>query len=723
MSRGFNIGFGIAPLVLQASPVRHWLELPPQPMSTSGVAVPGFTLNASAVQFSLALGNATPFTGSGPPPPPPPVQQMKFFNGFYLESQGYEFGTSFATSGTTQATSFPGGYIGEINQLPSCPNIGAYMVWFKSSQLEDYTQPTNLALTQAAGATGVALQNAINAQYPGFAKIAQAFYYQQAVRYNSPFMMGVNFIQLNITLTPAEIQGNWGTGTTNPRVVPQDVATCGGTLTVPTSYGATTTTTYAVAPVATGISAWGMNFNGWNGSTAYVGAVPAWQNPGVNYRDRIQIYQALALWQLPAGLAYSGATTYTPGTPVTYQGSNYLCIANSTGNLPTNSSFFVPNPWAGLTPDQNQQFVYHKNNDEYSYNFSTGPYSPPTAGSSGFPATPTTFAQAHDTWVQAVCAAMPSTPFGDCTSYGASFGGNGADTNTTMAFLINALLPSNPRGTSRIRGYVHSNSDTYINEWNLIAGDEFPQAPATYAAGIGWGVAPNVVPASWPVSGQIPHVAQYDLTGLMMKDRQVQNGDYRINSFNVPPEPAPNTQAAVTSIINNAVYEGATMVGLSPTSDSATGGQPAYSNLYWNDATHGFIYPGLTTWINANKTALNPTGLPGQLPRYAMYGPTITCGGQFGHQCDDQLGADYRAGHRPLAAVISDSGSQQPRHRDLRRDRRRAELCDVHRQHGRRRANLLLLARDGQRERQRAAGAAVPADDHAGARDVRKRCH
>jgi hypothetical protein len=585
---------------------------------TLGIKVTDSAIPPTSAQgtFSITVNAATP------------SQQMKFFNGHILESQGYETtGTSFATSGQTQATSFPGGYIGEINQLATCPNIGAYMLWSNSGQLEDYTQPTNLALTQAAGATGAALQTAINNQFPGFnSRVAPAFYYQQAVRYNSPFTMGVNFTRLNsFSLTPAQIAGNWGTGTTNPRIVPQYVATCGGSLTVPTSYGATTTTTYPVAPLNGNSGAYGMMFGGWTG-TAYSIGVPLWTNPGVNYANRIQLYQAFALWQFPAGATWSSGGTYTAGTPLTDgSGNNYLCVGSPPVGTPlTNTTYFKPNPWAGLTPSNNPQFVYHKNNDEYSYDFSGGPDNPPMVGTSGYPSNPTTMRQAHDTWCQGVTAALPTTPFGDCSSFGANFGPNGNDSNTTMAFLVNALLPGNTLGTSRIRGYVQSNSDTEINDWNLIAGDSNPQAPATYAAGIGWGVAPNVVPAHWPSTGQINHVAAYDLTGQMGKERQVQNFDYHFNPGPSPPEPGPNTQAAVGSIATNALYEGAHIMTWSPTSDAATGGQPAYSTLYWNDPTHGFIYPGITTWVNANKTAGNPTGLMGQLPTKWMYGPSIS---------------------------------------------------------------------------------------------------
>ena len=39
--------------------------------------------------------------------------------------------------------------------------------------------------------------------------------------------------------------------------------------------------------------------------------------------------------------AYAGGTTYYPNDVVTYNGSSYICILQSTGNLPTNSTYFT----------------------------------------------------------------------------------------------------------------------------------------------------------------------------------------------------------------------------------------------------------------------------------------------------------------------------------------------------------------------------------------------
>ena len=45
--------------------------------------------------------------------------------------------------------------------------------------------------------------------------------------------------------------------------------------------------------------------------------------------------------------AYNGATAYTVDDVVSYNGSSYICIANSTGNLPTDTSYFEQMSSAG----------------------------------------------------------------------------------------------------------------------------------------------------------------------------------------------------------------------------------------------------------------------------------------------------------------------------------------------------------------------------------------
>lgn len=50
---------------------------------------------------------------------------------------------------------------------------------------------------------------------------------------------------------------------------------------------------------------------------------------------------ATKLWSTVQKGTYSGATAYTVGDFVTYNGASYTCIANTTGNLPTNATYWA----------------------------------------------------------------------------------------------------------------------------------------------------------------------------------------------------------------------------------------------------------------------------------------------------------------------------------------------------------------------------------------------
>lgn len=66
-----------------------------------------------------------------------------------------------------------------------------------------------------------------------------------------------------------------------------------------------------------------------------------------------------ATWEEPTGGvggdginwlgAYAGATNYVPNDAVSYNGSSYICIANSTANLPTDTDFWEPMALKGDT--------------------------------------------------------------------------------------------------------------------------------------------------------------------------------------------------------------------------------------------------------------------------------------------------------------------------------------------------------------------------------------
>jgi len=78
--------------------------------------------------------------------------------------------------------------------------------------------------------------------------------------------------------------------------------------------------------------------------------------------------------------AYAGGTTYYPNDVVTYSGSSYICILQSTGNLPTNATYFTLLAQAGTNGTNGTSFIWqgaysgataYVANDVVSYNNST----------------------------------------------------------------------------------------------------------------------------------------------------------------------------------------------------------------------------------------------------------------------------------------------------------------------------------------------------------------
>jgi hypothetical protein len=53
------------------------------------------------------------------------------------------------------------------------------------------------------------------------------------------------------------------------------------------------------------------------------------------------VWNSLGYASLTFQGAYAGGTTYYPNDVVTYNGSSYICILQSTGNLPTNTTYFT----------------------------------------------------------------------------------------------------------------------------------------------------------------------------------------------------------------------------------------------------------------------------------------------------------------------------------------------------------------------------------------------
>lgn len=562
---------------------------------------------------------------------------MKFANGHMMCAGGSaaEYGTISPWTGTGPYNGLPQ-YQGEL-QLLKAYHAGfiGYVGCARAHSIEDYTQPTNLALTQAAGATGSALQAAINNQYPGFVSNFQAqFYYQQALSPGDYFGFIFNFIGLspnNWTNTVITQDWSWTSGHGSQyQVVPRDLMNCGGSITVPSFYGATATTGYGVDPIYNGSNGYGFAFSNLD-SAGFDVALPAWWNPAVNQRQRIQFWQALGLWQFTGGAAYNSGTAYTVGTPVISGGNAYICIAPTTGNAPPNGTYWVANPYVGTTIDANQLIVALACNDEVSWNVS-GHYNsnigggqvvnPPYA-SAGPPATQLNFYNAHRAVFVARTAAFPTTPQQDCYSFGfrGSDDGSIPNTNITTAEQVSNLASiangSPYNGLSNIRGYQWARSDVFDNQWNLN-GWTYPQA--SYAENAIIGI--TNPPVSNPTSGQLNHVAQYDLTALLLKTGNVQVGDYVTannspGASSGPGQPANGTIASIQAMVQCIAYMGGTLMFWSSV-DSNFILDPTNPNAAWQK----YIQPGVV--------AATSPGLPTLLPVYAMTSPGNLTGAKSG---------------------------------------------------------------------------------------------
>lgn len=533
---------------------------------------------------------------------PVSTQQIKWPNGHWLMTENYESGTNTGSGG-------PGQMASEVALLKASPEMVGYIPCMVASTVEDYTQSSNIALT-AGGLTGAALQAKINQQYSGLATWESWFYYQQSQVPGSLSGLIINFVIAN---GPTGVTGSTNFST-HPAVVPNDVRDCAGSITVPNSYGSTSTTTYQVAPIYTGSPYYGFGFANSNGGTTYAFTVPAYWNPGVNQRQRTQLWQAFYQRTFTYGPAYVATTAYTPGQVVTWtDGNSYLCIANTTGNAPPNATYWLFNRWAGKTPDAVPEFARAKTNDEVTWNCaqnaSTGTVvSPPNQGSTSYPATNAAFWAAHGNNAIAVRAAGPTTRYEDCISFGFT-GSDGAQSISGMQYVVNHLFPGNSAlGLSRIRGWVLSDADVMANNFNLGApgnGWFDPYGIWSYTGALGMSSGDQ-----WSTSGftyystQFPKVSPYALSGLIGWDGEVQAGDYAIVPHGSSGITA-NTQSIIIPIIDNCRFAGCDTMTWSPTDNT-------FSGSVWAS----YIYPGIVASLSAHA-------LSTVMPAYYFYGPPI----------------------------------------------------------------------------------------------------
>lgn len=326
-------------------------------------------------------------------------------------------------------------------------------------------------------------------QFTGFQNIATVFNYLQSKIPGAHFGCYINANASATQITISTIAtANYGNGFP----VPKWIANCGGSLTMPVSYGSSTTTTATVAAARGTGGYYGFGYSGWNGVNnvnpatppvaTYAEYVTALWDPQVN-QAWINMWEALSKWK-------------------------FLITAG---------------PLAGQTLglNENPLIEFLGINDEYSYamqssqnatGFTNNP--PLQTGSANSP-TPANYFAHHKLWAQKAASFFPNTMIGLCDSFG--FTALGADGAPDLARYVNANIDGT--GLSSIRGIAYSNSDVYGLDWST-GSNAFAVAGKQGYAGI--------ANAQYnPCTLNAPTVAS--LKGVMPILGQIQPADYNRN--------------------------------------------------------------------------------------------------------------------------------------------------------------------------------------------------
>lgn len=486
----------------------------------------------------LALGILLTVSGQARNPrgfPAPIGVQYKFFAGDAAMSIQGQHNTPFAQAQAdiTALAAFP---------VPGGNSAQMYVAGWSWTSLESGTD--NNLVSDAVNGTG---------QFAGFQQILAVYTYLESVIPGANFGFAVQAASTGNNYTASLITTrNWGT---SGKIVPTDIATSGGSLAVPNSFGSGSTTTYPIAPIYSGSSYYGFAFSGWTGTVLTEG-LPAYWNPGVNQRW-INFWQALSLFQYVA----------PPGHP----------LAGQT-----------------LTFDIDPNFKYIFSNDEYSYAMLSG-YNPTDAGgvtvnpppfsnSANTPSNTNMFA-AYTLWAQKVTSFFPHTLVGTCFSFGFE-AAHGNDTPANMAAYTNQYIGGSS-ALSTIQGLALSNSDTY--------GTDFVSPPGPVATPALQGFIGISAPLQPTGLGPVTNTSLNGYTPIV---RQVQPFDY---GHDLPTGTAANSAAAVTAIAaaaNNANTQ--TNLRIWWMGDGVT-----FSTTAWTTYVQPQIVAGVTPY-----STVRPSNLP-----------------------------------------------------------------------------------------------------------------
>lgn len=339
-----------------------------------------------------------------------------------------------------------------------------------------------------AGYQWPALETGSNSLSPvyNFSVIWQVFNYMQAVWPGSTY--GVLITGNHYTSTSLSQTQITSANLANPAgfYIPDYILNCGGSLTVPNSLGSGSTTTYAVAPIYSGATTYGLNFQDFSSgasppSTEVMNSVfPQWYNPGI-VQAFTNFMQALSQSVCPTPAAWSAGTVYSAGIQVTNGGLTftYINASNTSGQPTSNTSFWTQTTQAyvGLTLDANPLVHFIGSNDEISYSFISGQnfssgitLNPPQSVTGAVPSN-TNFWILRNKWLYtAMPSFFPHTPIATCDSFGYTVGGFGSDTGPNFTANMNANLPSGNRSApvalSTIGGLIFSNADAFGHDFN-----------------------------------------------------------------------------------------------------------------------------------------------------------------------------------------------------------------------------------------------------------------
>jgi Chitobiase/beta-hexosaminidase C-terminal domain/Fibronectin type III domain len=424
--------------------------------------------------------------GAAPPPPPTPSMQIvKFVSGDFAMSESYNGTTSLA-----QAES-------DINILVANPSTAVgYAIGLRIGTI-DANNTAGMAPSNPTGS-----QTTLLAQFPGVTLIGEIFNYLQSKLPGFHLHVffwsetyGGTFSAAAITSSSLNNGGASGGGF----YIPNYIWNCGGTVHVPSSYLSSTTTAYAVAPIYSGSSQYGLQFDGYNGTNLTSCGWQIW-NPGLT-QALINTEQAVfSVYQFTVTSGPLAGNTYTVDT----------CPLTHYGDL-----------------------------EEVSYNHNSNPsgvtVNPPLSAAGGlYPPSIANFVTGFKARLQGRQTNTSHTMFNDCVTFGYGAQGQGAQTAAQVAAMVNNNISGT--GLSTIPNLAQACADTWALNWFAPS-----QGPLANQAMQGFVGIPN--PVSTGTALPAPSVSS--LTGVQDYWAVYEPIDYQAN---LPSGTASYSQAGVVAM-------------------------------------------------------------------------------------------------------------------------------------------------------------------------------